>query len=320
MSLFALPEKKLFFSKNDPDDLRLGDVVKANADLKSIANNLVVVGYSDDRGIQANGGRVGAKDGPSGVRQILYKLVAADSFRGKMSDIGDFSGSGDLAGDLAGDQTLIHNALDTLNGNKNFILSIGGGHDWAFPDVSSFITRELAAGARPLVINIDAHLDVRSDKNGVNSGTPFFKTLEKYPGQFDLIQIGIQPHCNSKMHLKYAQDRQVKIIMKDDVETIGIKAIMNSLVSQHSSQPVFLSLDIDAITASEAPGCSQSWPGGMTFNSVKTLLQELKRFTRWNHLGIYEVAPSLDVQNITQKCAALVAYEFIFQKLGGHGN
>jgi formiminoglutamase len=315
MSLFALPEKKLFFSKNDREDLRLGDVVTADANFESIKDKLVIVGYPDDRGVQANGGRIGAKDGPTGIRQILYKLVAPAAFHNKLADIGDFS----KPTELENDQTAVIRVLDILNTNGNRILSLGGGHDWAFCDVSSFITREMKNKQRPLVINIDAHLDVRSDKNGVNSGTSFFKVLEKFPGQFDLIQIGIQPQCNSKKHLQYSKSKAVEIVMKDDVETKGIRAVMDSIVTHHAQQPVFLSLDIDAITASEAPGCSQSWPDGLTFSSVKYLLTQLNRFSSWNHLGIYEVAPSLDVQNITQKSAALAAYEFIVQSLGSQG-
>lgn len=315
MSSFALPDKKLFFSKNDPDDLRLGDVVGAQAKMDSVKNQLVVIGYPDDRGIQANGGRVGAKEGPTGIRQILYKLVAPASFNNKISDVGDFN----APTELAQDQLVVIQALDQLNAGGNKILSLGGGHDWAFCDVSSFITQELKNNRRPLVINIDAHLDVRSDKNGVNSGTPFFKALEKFSKQFDLIQIGIQPHCNSKKHLEYSKGKSVQVIMKDEIDSKGISTIMNGIVKTHQLQPVFLSLDIDAITACEAPGCSQSWPGGLSFNTVKYILSQLDRFAAWNHLGIYEVAPSLDVQNITQKCAALAAYEFMSHNLESQG-
>lgn len=315
MSPLALPDKKLFFSKNDPDDLRLGDVVVATADLENLKNQLVVIGYPDDRGIQANGGRVGAKEGPAGIRQVLYKLIAPATFKNKLSDVGDFS----TPSELAKDQMNIIRTLDKLNSQENKILSLGGGHDWAYCDISSFITRELNNKRRPLVVNIDAHLDVRSDKNGVNSGTPFFQALEKFSGQFDLVQIGIQAHCNSKKHLDYAKSRSVEVFMKEDIEANGMAAIVEQLIKKHKHQPVFLSLDIDAIKASEAPGCSQSWPGGLTFDSVKYILTQLNRFSSWNHLGIYEVAPALDVQGITQKSAALAAYEFMIQNLGSKG-
>lgn len=315
MSVFALPDKKLFFSKNDPDDLRLGDIVSATPDINLLKKQLVVVGYSDDRGILNNGGRIGAKDGPTGIRQILYKLVALKHWLGQVGDIGDFSSQSTLEAD----QCLVETTLDILNQNQNAILSFGGGHDWAFCDVSSFITHEMQHGRRPLVINIDAHLDVRSDKNGINSGTPFFKVLERFPTQFDLYQIGIQPHCNSQKHWAYTQSKTaVKIFKKDDVDKLGVKSIVAEIHARHQQQPLFLSLDIDAINAAEAPGCSQSWPGGLSIESVKLLLEQLRLFPLWRHMGIYEVSPSLDVQNITQKSAALCAYEFISQKLGSY--
>lgn len=319
MNLFTPTDKKLFFSKNDPDDVRLGDVIRSHDSIENLHNQLVILGYSDDRGIQANGGRLGAKEGPTGIRSLLYKLVAPESFRNRICDIGDFLKPTDLATDLANDQFQVIQSLNIINKNGNSILSFGGGHDWAFCDVSSFISTELAKGHRPLVINVDAHLDVRSDKNGVNSGTPFFMALEKYPKLFDLVQIGIQPHCNSKSHLEYCRKNSVKIFSNEHVHQDGILAIADEILRTHHSQSVFLSLDIDAISATEAPGCSQSWPGGMSLLSVRQLLNRLSHFKSWNHLGIYEVSPPLDVQYITQKSAALAAYEFLQQKLGHHG-
>lgn len=316
MSILALTDKKIFFSKNDPDDLRLGDVIASEPLFETVKNQVIIVGYPDDRGIENNGGRIGAKDGPSGIRRILYKLVAGAHHKGKISDIGDFS----IHSNLDADQVLFEKTLNIINQNQNSILSFGGGHDWAFCDVSSFIQTETKNNRRPIVVNIDAHLDVRSDRKGINSGTPFYKILERYAGQFDFYQVGIQPHCNSKKHFDYVHSKpNVKVFKMYDVDTLGIVSIVEQIKLKHQSQPLFLSLDIDAITASEAPGCSQSWPGGMSYESVKTMLRELKSFPNWNHMGIYEVSPPLDLQNITQKAAALAAYEFISHKLGYHG-
>ena len=316
MSLFAQTDKKLFFTRNDPDDLRLGDVVSSDVPFDNVKNQLVLFGYPDDRGINNNGGRVGAKEGPAGIRRILYKFVAGSHHKGKICDLGDFH----IHSNLDADQVLFEKTLSTINQNQNSLLSLGGGHDWAFCDVSAFITHEIKSGRRPLLINIDAHLDVRSDRKGINSGTPFYKILERYAGQFDFFQVGIQPHCNSKKHFDYIHSMpNVKVFKMYDVDTLGIKAIAEQIRIKHQNQPLFLSLDIDAITASEAPGCSQSWPGGLSFESVKTMLRELKSFPNWNHMGIYEVSPPLDLQSITQKSAALAAYEFISHKLGYHG-
>lgn len=315
MSELAPTDKKIFFTKNDPDDIRLGDVVTSDSNVNTLKSQLIITGYPDDRGIENNGGRLGAKDGPVGIRQILYKLVANNNYRGRITDIGDFS----LHTSLESDHMQVEKTLDILNKNQNSILSFGGGHDWAFCDVSSFISKTLSQNKRPLLLNIDAHLDVRSDKKGINSGTSFYRLLERYPEQFDFYEIGIQSFCNSQKHFEYLESKpSVKVFRKEDIDDIGIKKLIEQIKAKHHKQPTFLSLDIDAISATDAPGCSQSWPGGLSFDSVMLLLRELRAFSEWTHMGIYEVSPILDVQRITQKSAALAAYEFICQKLGRH--
>lgn len=73
------------------------------------------------------------------------------------------------------------------------ILSFGGGHDYGYPDGAAFLEscRTTANNRKPLVINFDAHLDVRSSEKGLSSGTPFYRLMEKYGDSFDLIELGI---------------------------------------------------------------------------------------------------------------------------------
>jgi hypothetical protein len=44
---------------------------------------------------------------------------------------------------------------------------------------------------------------MRPDSAGANSGTAFYRLLEKHTG-FDLAVIGIQPFTNSQYFLNYA--------------------------------------------------------------------------------------------------------------------
>ncbi len=55
-------------------------------------------------------------------------------------------------------------------------ISLGGGHDYGYGDGAGFIEGHLIAGQRrPLILNFDAHLDVRPIDRGFTSGTPFFR-------------------------------------------------------------------------------------------------------------------------------------------------
>ena len=61
-------QAKLFFSKNDPLDPRLGDLFKSTtATNLEPKNSLLIVGYKDDRGIKNSGGREGALVDPPAV-------------------------------------------------------------------------------------------------------------------------------------------------------------------------------------------------------------------------------------------------------------
>ncbi|MNL46507.1 Formimidoylglutamase [compost metagenome] len=81
------------------------------------------------------------------------------------------------------------------------------------------------------------------------------------------------------------------------------------------SKKVFLSVDIDAFTSSEAPGCSQSWTTGLFTKDFMAALAWLIASYDVRGLGIYEVSPPLDQDNRTSKLAALIAHKFIFSTL-----
>ena len=52
MALLDPPDSNLFFSREDANDPRLGDLVK-----KSGEEGVAILGYPDDEGIKLNGGR-----------------------------------------------------------------------------------------------------------------------------------------------------------------------------------------------------------------------------------------------------------------------
>src|SRR5690606_38517742 len=121
------------------------------------------------------------------------------------------------AGSLEERRQSLKNFLATLYKNKQRVLSLGGGHDWAYPDIAALL-QHYSVGRnkkRCVVVNIDAHLDVRNDDKGVTSGTSFYRLLEEF-NNFDLIQVGIQPYATSQFHANYAKSKKVRTIYFHD--------------------------------------------------------------------------------------------------------
>ncbi len=307
----------LFFSKNDPEDPRLGDLFKhlnlAQASLQP--DDLVIVGYPDDDGIRLNGGRPGAAEAPKLIRQFLYKMTLANRSKNRFFDIGDLELKTDL-----GERHRLAQAVQYQLQQKNVrTVSLGGGHDYGYSDASGFVKAALERqpNEKPVVINFDAHLDVRPTHNGFNSGTPFYRLLSEYGSKIEFAEIGLQPQCNSLFHREWAIKNGAELFDFKDIHAGKIQGLLSKPFFQKikKTTPVYISFDIDCLSSSEAGGCSQSWATGLTVQECLDFLTPLYQNSNTRGFGLYEVSPPLDQDFKTSKTAALLIYHFLYQGL-----
>lgn len=306
METFKPAEKALFFSRQDPKDPRLGDLVAESLDGKE---GVTILGYPDDEGIRLNRGREGAAAGPREIRNWLYRMTPHPKRHLKpFCDGGDLN----ITGDLAARHETVATEVARLLKSGSKVLSFGGGNDWAYADGIAFL-RE-CGHTRPLVINIDAHLDVRPSEQSLNSGTPFYRLLESgLP--FDFVEFGIQTHCNSKAHWEYVQSQGGRILTIDEYLDSGLSLLEFTARElgdwMLKRRPCFLALDIDAFALPLASGSSAAWPLGLMPQEFWPLyLMWLQRLDV-RVTGIYEVSPPLDVASATAKWAAQLAHGFL---------
>ncbi|MEO0336036.1 MAG: formimidoylglutamase [Pseudomonadota bacterium] len=315
------------------DQIQPYDLPKAPADKKGdprlrnwhsseSSDSSVLIGhYPDDEGVEHNGGRIGAREAPSKIMKYLLKMTPpafskADSFP-------NFHVVGSPKSDLphfekleAGRQL----AKAALSEDKKWI-GIGGGHDYGYSDGAGFLdVYKGSEKATPLVINFDAHLDVRPfNKDAITSGTPFSRLLEM-DIEFDFLEIGVREFCNSAAHALWAQDKGAKILtleaLRDEANSTAdrIDLISQTLStgSHQPQRPCFLSVDIDAFTSDSAMGCSQSWPTGMTTAEFWPLMKWILKTFDVKTLGVYEVSPPLDQDDRTSKLAAEIIDQYLF--------
>lgn len=311
MSLTPINEE-LLFSKSDPLDPRLGEWVECVA-LKDIRQGAWhILGYPDDEGIRLNGGRVGAREAPQVIRRFLYRMTPAlnHRVRPRLLDLGNLEAQTLLLGER---HELARKAARQVLRSGGFFLSLGGGHDYGFPDAAAFA--EVFAGQAPLVINFDAHLDVRPTDSGFHSGTPFRRLLEEF-AEVDFLEIGIQRQCNSATHLEWLHSKKSHCLELDEILVTGqpqAEAINQWLLPYlEKRRPVFVSIDLDAFSSAFAPGCSQSWPTGLTPNEIILVLDFISSRCDVYGAGLYEVSPPLDLDDRTSRLAALLAHRLIF--------
>lgn len=322
MSNTTISPEPFFTSRNDKNDLRLVDfltqinfnTLDSKKDFKLLNQcQLIIWGNPDDQGISMNGGRIGAAKAPDIIRKNFYKMTPIDASKKiQICDLGNTTGESlperhDTALKIATQVALTQTSW----------ISLGGGHDYGFSDAAGFIeaqkkNKKKRTYKKPIIINFDAHLDVRPTDKGHHSGTPFRRLLEKYKDDIVFFEVGIQPQCNSPDHKKWAIDQKAKIIDYFDIQKKGLIKALKSQITKYKNHPCFVSLDMDAFSSDVAPGCSQSWAYGIDqkefFESFRWLLKNLNV----QGLGIYEVAPPLDHDDRTSKLAALVMHHFLF--------
>lgn len=316
MSWFHPIDKHLLFTKNDKEDPRLGECVQRLEKvelqaLPEIESDIVILGFPDDEGIALNGGRPGAQNAPREIRTYLYKMTPhlESTSLPKILDLGDIS---DKEKDLPARHEKARETVRTLAMAKKRWISLGGGHDYGYCDGAGFLD---AHKGDAVLINFDAHMDVRPTDKGFNSGTPFHRVLSEFSGSVDFAEIGIQNQCNSKTHIAWAKSKGAEIFSLDEINEQGLLPVLKDFMQNKKTKKVFLSVDIDAFTSNEAPGCSQSWTTGLLTKEFLEALTWLIQNCDVRGLGIYEVSPPLDQDNRTSKLAALIAHNFIFNQL-----
>src|SRR4051812_27736808 len=87
--LTARPDESLFHTRHDANDPRMGEVVFREPDAYSNAD-IVIVGCPQDEGVRRVGGRVGAAEAPTAIREQFYRLTPFN-LKKRVFDLGDLN-------------------------------------------------------------------------------------------------------------------------------------------------------------------------------------------------------------------------------------
>jgi formiminoglutamase len=157
MSSWKPVDSQLFYSRKDTSDPRLGDIARKYSSNESLPERaLVIAGYPDEEGVKLSQGRVGAAAAPSVIRKYFYKMTPPlFGERPVLYDQGDL----DVAGDLGRKHQAVRESVGSVLKKGGRWIGLGGGHDFGFADGAGFL--DVFGGEKPLIINFDAHLDVR---------------------------------------------------------------------------------------------------------------------------------------------------------------
>ena len=259
--------------------------------------------------------RPGARFGPQAIRQasrhLRYNFHPAyntEPFREiQVADAGDV-GCNPFNIDEAIEQ--IETAATDLYGKADAIISLGGDHTIAVPLLRAVNKK---TGGPIALVHFDAHLDTWDTYFGApyTHGTPFRRAAEE--GLFldnASMHVGIRGPLYSSDDLKNDEELGFKVIHCDELQTHGVDHIVERIRTRVGDHPLYLSIDIDVLDPSHAPGTGTPEIAGLSSRELVNIIRGLKGLNLIS-ADIVEVAPAYDHAELTSLAAATIAFEMV---------
>ncbi len=237
--------------------------------------------------------RRGSRYGPDAIRWASDSIETYSPILDRDLGAVPFADGGNLAVDGLEPEAMVKSIRRQLPPCVPFVL--GGEHTVTLGVVQALTPRypDLA------VIQWDAHTDLRDEYEGrrVAHATAMRRLLD---GGVPLAQLGIRAGTREEFALARARclccERGV--------------ALPSGVLERVSDRPLYLTVDIDVLDPSEAPGTGNPEPMGAAYRELLDSLRSLAS-RRVVGMDLVEVAPPLDPSGRTAVLAASLVREMI---------
>ncbi len=187
------------------------------------------------------------------------------------------------------------------------LLTLGGDHMLTYFLVGGFAS----ISNNPGIVIFDAHPDAR----------------EKYYSlPYDLLRVIISNNVIKKENiiivglrewsldeLQFMRTNRIRYFDMKGIAEYGLKDIFEAVMElANAFSDLYVSIDIDAVDPSSAPGTLYPVPGGLSSRELLFCLNRLKKMKNLKAVDIMEVNPDKDINGITVKLAAKLAAEMYF--------
>jgi formiminoglutamase len=293
----------------DPEEtgptLRWHQHVQALGERAPPPGSVTLIGFAVDEGVRRNRGRVGAAQGPLATRQALCNLPVLGE--PAVFDAGDVTCDGEQL--EAAQQALAERVAQAIAA-RSLPLVLGGGHEVAWGTFQGIVTGP-DAPRRVLIVNLDAHFDLREAAQG-NSGTPFRQIHGLCASQqrpFLYRVFGISRYANTQALFDRAERLGVRHWLDDDLQTsAGLQEAQAGLaIDLLACDAVYLSVCLDVLPASQAPGVSGPAVLGVPLSHVEALIDQVHASGKLIAADLAELNPAHDHAALTARTAARIA-------------
>jgi agmatinase len=217
-----------------------------------------------------------------------------------MADAGDIAIQGS---DTEGNYEPITGAARAIAERGAMMVAIGGDHSISYP---------LGRGMEPLgefdVVHVDAHTDFLDELDGARfTGASQLRRLAELPFTGTVTALGVRNVDRAEVvGMRELGGRWATSL---DVIERGAGDVVRETVPE--TQALYVSIDLDVLDSSVAPGHSLQEPGGLSYRQLRTILVEVARRGRVIGFDVVELNPARNPSGATSRVATWIVTHFL---------
>lgn len=264
--------------------------------------------------------RPGARFGPRAIRTLAYEPgtyhMDLDIEIFDHLEVVDFGDAHCPHGDIETSHANIRQRVHEVASRRIVPIVLGGDHSITLPSATA--VADAYGHGKVGIVHFDAHADTadRIDGNLLSHGTPMRRLIESgaVPGTH-FVQVGLRGYWPPREVFDWMAARGMRWFTMQEIWERGFRAVMADAIAHASSMAeyLYLSIDIDSLDPSYAPGTGTPEPGGIVAADLLRMVREICREQHVVGVDIVEVAPAYDVSELTVN----VAHRLAFECLGG---
>ncbi|HYM14726.1 MAG TPA: agmatinase [Dehalococcoidia bacterium] len=255
----------------------------------------------------ATNDRPGARFGPAAIRDASTRYEPDEEWQGwidaergvrilsgvSMADVGDVDVR---TVDLLQNFEIITEAARLVRRNCRVPVFVGGDHAITFPIVRAFDDGPLT------LVQFDAHQDYTDEKYGVRySHDNHMRRSSELAHVRQIVNIGLRGVLERAEPWDAAHRDGVVIVPAERMVREGVPAALAALPGGGRA---YVTIDIDVLDPSGAPGTGYPEPGGIVYYQLKEALRLVARQYEVVGFDLTEVDPVYDAAGVTARIAA----------------
>jgi agmatinase len=288
-----------------------------SAALEDLDVQVAFLGVPYDGGTPQPGIPTGQRAGPAAAREASRdQLVPLEGWYDvetdrdhlvgvTMADVGDVVIDGS---DTEGNYSRITDAAKQIAARGALMVAFGGDHSISYP---------LGLGMEPMgafdVVHVDAHTDFVDEHRGSRlTGASQLRRLAELPFVGTVSALGIRNVDRSE--IDGLRELGGRWATTRDVLERGPAEVVRDTVPEAAA--LYVSIDLDVLDSSIAPGHSLPEPGGLDYRQLRAILAEVARRGRVVGFDVVELNPARDPSGATARVATWIAVHLLSEVLG----